>query len=156
MYQDGQRALQDKFDSRRLADRLEERMVQTELDEQDKAFIESQIMSSSRLPTRMAFPTARIKVGAPGFVRVLDPCTLAFPITTATACFCPSETCQEPARRSALHRLSGAQPVPRKRDATIDPNDPLLSEYPGAQMIVRVHVRGHSPTVALHPQDARR
>src|SRR5918912_749908 len=40
-YHDGMRALQDRFDSRRLADRLDERLARTSFTAEDRAFIES-------------------------------------------------------------------------------------------------------------------
>ena len=41
MYHDGNRDLQDRFDSRRIADRLEEKLTRTAFTDDDKAFIES-------------------------------------------------------------------------------------------------------------------
>ncbi len=40
-YHDGHRLLQDRFDTRRLADRIDERLVDDVIDAEDKAFIES-------------------------------------------------------------------------------------------------------------------
>ena len=40
VYHDGHRLLQDRFDTRKLADRIEERLVRDVIDESDKAFIE--------------------------------------------------------------------------------------------------------------------
>jgi hypothetical protein len=44
MYHEGSRALQEKFDSRRIADRLEEVTVHTEFTDDDKAFVERCLM----------------------------------------------------------------------------------------------------------------
>ena len=41
MYHDGNRRLQDRFDSRRISDRLEEKLTRVEFTSDDKAFIES-------------------------------------------------------------------------------------------------------------------
>ena len=41
MYHDGNRDLQDRFDSRRIADRLEEKLTRTTFTDDVKAFIES-------------------------------------------------------------------------------------------------------------------
>ena len=41
LYHEGNRHLQDAFDSRRLADRLEEVKVRDHIDDGDRAFIES-------------------------------------------------------------------------------------------------------------------
>ena len=39
-YHDGQRLLQDRFNTRRLADRIDERLVDDIIDANDKAFVE--------------------------------------------------------------------------------------------------------------------
>ena len=44
MYHEESRRLQDQFDTRRLADRLVERLVRPAFTEEDRAFIESQRM----------------------------------------------------------------------------------------------------------------
>jgi len=41
MYHDGNRRLQDQFDSRRISDRLEEKLTRTAFTVDDKTFIES-------------------------------------------------------------------------------------------------------------------
>jgi hypothetical protein len=41
MYHDGNRQLQDRFDSRRISDRLEEKLTHKEFTADDKAFIEA-------------------------------------------------------------------------------------------------------------------
>ncbi len=43
MYNDGSRELQDRFDSRRIADRLEDKLTRTVFSADDRAFIESVI-----------------------------------------------------------------------------------------------------------------
>ena len=43
MYHDGNRRLQDEFDSRRISDRLEEKLTRTAFTADDKAFIEGAI-----------------------------------------------------------------------------------------------------------------
>ena len=48
LYEEGQRHLQRRFDTERLADRLEERVFRTALSDDDKAFIERLNLFSSR------------------------------------------------------------------------------------------------------------
>jgi len=43
MYHDGNRRLQDEFDSRRIADKLEEKLTRTQFTADDKAFIEGSV-----------------------------------------------------------------------------------------------------------------
>lgn len=54
MYHEGNRELQDRFDTRRLADRIEDVLVHDTFTEHDRAFVEARDMSSSRRPTRTA------------------------------------------------------------------------------------------------------
>ncbi|HVN50783.1 MAG TPA: pyridoxamine 5'-phosphate oxidase family protein [Acidimicrobiales bacterium] len=79
MYHDGSRALQDRFDSRRLADRLEQLTVHDAFSEHDKAFVESADLFFLATADADGWPDVSHKGGLPGFVQVLDEKTLAFP-----------------------------------------------------------------------------
>jgi predicted pyridoxine 5'-phosphate oxidase superfamily flavin-nucleotide-binding protein len=78
-YHGGSRELQDEHDTRRLADRLLERKVHAEITEQDRAFIEALDCFFLATADELGRPTCSYKGGDPGFVRVLDERTLAFP-----------------------------------------------------------------------------
>src|SRR3954462_5873346 len=79
-YHDGSRELQDRFDTRRLADRLDERFVaRGTIDDDDRAFIEARDMFFLATADAEGRPQCSYKGGDPGFVRVLDPTTLRFP-----------------------------------------------------------------------------
>ena len=76
----GARRLQDRFDTRRLADRLDERFVQAPvIDDDDRAFIERMDMFFLATADADGRPQCSYKGGEPGFVRVLDEHTVAFP-----------------------------------------------------------------------------
>ncbi len=79
MYHEGNRRLQDRFDSRRISDRLEERLTHTAFTDDDQVFIEG--VSYFFLATADADgrPDCSFKGGMPGFVRVTGPSELAFP-----------------------------------------------------------------------------
>jgi predicted pyridoxine 5'-phosphate oxidase superfamily flavin-nucleotide-binding protein len=79
LYGTAHRALQDEFDSRRMADRIEMIAVKTEVDETAKSFIESRDMFFLSSIDHNGRPTVSYKGGDPGFVKVLDATTLAFP-----------------------------------------------------------------------------
>lgn len=79
IFQDSHRQLQDRFDSRRLADRIEERLLETRVSADAAAFIQSVSMFFIASVDARGFPTCSYKGGAPGFVRVLDPGTIVFP-----------------------------------------------------------------------------
>src|ERR687884_1147096 len=76
---DGNRRLQDRFDTRRLANRIDERLVDDVIDANDKAFIESLDMFFLATADDQGRPNCSYKGGEPGFVRVLDEHTVAFP-----------------------------------------------------------------------------
>lgn len=79
LYGDAHRALQDQFQSRALADRIEMIGVKTEIGEMEQAFIESRDMFFLSSIDHLGRPTVSYKGGTPGFVRVLSPTSLAFP-----------------------------------------------------------------------------
>ena len=79
LYHDGNRALQDRFDTRRLADRIEERLDRDTFDEGDRAFVERMTMFFLATADEDGTPQCSYKGGDPGFVRVVDEHTLAFP-----------------------------------------------------------------------------
>src|SRR6185295_14939702 len=79
MYHDASRQLQDRFDTRRLADRLAEKLSRTAFTDEDRAFVASQSMFFFATADADGWPECSYKGGVPGFVRVLDAQTLAFP-----------------------------------------------------------------------------
>ena len=79
MYHEGNRQLQDAFDSRRISDRLEEKLTRSAFTADDKAFIESAIYFFVATADADGRPDCSFKGGAPGFVRVTAPDELAFP-----------------------------------------------------------------------------
>jgi len=78
-YSPESRALQDRFDSRRLADRLADVKVHTRFSEADREFIEGRDMFFLATVDLNGHPTCSYKGGDPGFVTVLDETSLAFP-----------------------------------------------------------------------------
>ena len=79
MFHDGNRRLQDQFDSRRIADRLVERLTHVEFSEQDRAFIEGAMFFLLATADDRGRPDCSFKGGMPGFVRIVGPGELAFP-----------------------------------------------------------------------------
>jgi len=79
LYGPQHRELQDRFASRPMADRIELIAAKTELDDTARAFIESRDMFFLSSVDHHGRPTVSYKGGDPGFVRVLDAKTLAFP-----------------------------------------------------------------------------
>jgi predicted pyridoxine 5'-phosphate oxidase superfamily flavin-nucleotide-binding protein len=141
-YHRGSRELQDRFDTRRLADRIDERLVDDTIDAQDKAFIESCDMLFLATADADGRPNCSYKGGDPGFVRVLDDHTVAFPnydgngmfLTFGNALVNPSVGLLFISfERQRRLRLNG--------EASLHHDDELLASYPEAQFIVRVRAR---------------
>ncbi len=141
-YHDGSRRLQDGFDTRRIADRLDERFVQRgTIDADDKAFIERLDMFFLATADAEGRPQCSYKGGDPGFVRVLDERTVAFPNYDGNGMYLSmGNVLVNPqvgmlfidfvSERPSRLRLNGV--------ASIDRADPLLGSWPGAQFVVRV------------------
>jgi uncharacterized protein len=79
MYHPGQRELQDRFASRALADRLEEKTRRERFTESDKAFVEASPFFFLATADAEGRPDCSFKGGAPGFVRIAAPDLLIFP-----------------------------------------------------------------------------
>ena len=79
MYHAGSRAVQDRFNSRRIADRLEQVTVHDELSGSDTEFIRGASMFFLATTDADGWPDCSYKGGLPGFVTVKDARTLAFP-----------------------------------------------------------------------------
>ncbi|MEA3020613.1 MAG: uncharacterized protein QOI47_2137 [Actinomycetota bacterium] len=78
-YNDGMRSMQDRFDTRRLADRLDEVTYHHTFWDGDRSFIESAAMFFLATADADGHPDVSYKGGMPGFVHVVDEHTLAFP-----------------------------------------------------------------------------
>jgi uncharacterized protein len=156
IYQDSQRTLQDQFDSRRLADRIEERLRKAELSAEATDFIQSLPMFFLSTVDDRGYPTCSYKGGAPGFVKVLDSKTLVFPSYNGNGMFLSTGNIVSSPKVGLLF-ISFEKPN-RLRvhgDASIDMNDPLLPDFPGAELIVRVAVHEVFPNCPryIHPHE---
>lgn len=69
LYGAQQRALQDRFDTRRIADKIEALAIHPELGDMEKAFIESRDMFWLSTIDEQGRPTVSYKGGDPGFVK---------------------------------------------------------------------------------------
>jgi len=140
IYNDGSRSLQVRFDTVRLADRIEERSFEdATIDESDLAFIEGADMFFLATADGDGRPQCSYKGGEPGFVRVLDERTIAFPSYDGNGLYLSlGNALVNPHvgllfidfERRRRMRLNGI--------ASVDMDDPLLAEYPEAQLVVRV------------------
>lgn len=146
LFHDGNRALQDEFGSRALADRLEERS-RTAFTADDKTFIEGCIYFFLATADTNGHPDCSFKGGAPGFVRVTGPSELAFPDYDGNGMFKSlGNLAVNPHVGLLFIAMHGTQRRLRVNgEARISRDDPLLKDTPGAQMIVRVAARAIFP-----------
>ena len=140
-YHDEQRAMQDAFGSRALADRLAAR-ARREFTADDRGFIEEAIYFFVATADAAGRPDCSFKGGPAGFVRVTGPAELAFPDYDGNGMFKSLGNLGANPHVGllfiALHgrprrlRVNGRAGVARE--------DPLRAAMPGAQLVVRVAV----------------
>lgn len=138
-FNDGSRGYQDRFDTRRLADRIDERLVRDWIDDDDRAFVERCDMLFLATADAEGRPQCSYKGGEPGFVRVVDEHTIAFPNYDGNGMFLSAGNALvnphvgllfisfEERKRMRLNGLA----------EHVD-DDPLLAEFPEAQFLWRV------------------
>jgi predicted pyridoxine 5'-phosphate oxidase superfamily flavin-nucleotide-binding protein len=138
-YHEGSRRLQDRFDTRRLADRIDEKLVRDTIDDDDRAFIEARDMFFLATADEHGRPQCSYKGGAPGFVRVVDERTIAFPIYDGNGMYLSvGNALVNPHVGLLFIDFEGRKRMRLNGIASIDDADPLLPDYPEAQLVVRV------------------
>jgi predicted pyridoxine 5'-phosphate oxidase superfamily flavin-nucleotide-binding protein len=156
MYHEGNRALQDRFDTRRLADRIESYLVHEMFTPKDKAYIESRDMFFLATADDLGRPTVSYKGGDPGFVRVIDDRTLAFPSYNGNGMYLSmGNLLENPSVGILFVDFQGRDRMRVNGDASIDFDDELASRWPEAQFVVRVRAREIFPNCPryLHRYD---
>jgi len=135
------RELQERFDTRRLADRIEQRLVTDSLSQSDCAFIAARDMFFLATTDEHGQPACSYKGGDPGFVRVVDARTLVFPNYDGNGMFLSMGNVLSTHKVGMLFidfetpkrlRVSG--------EAELSSDPALLGEFPEAQFVVRVSV----------------
>lgn len=140
-YHGAQRAMQDRFDTRRLADRLAESTAEV-IGPSHRAFIEARDMFFIASADEQGWPQVSYKGGEPGFVRVVDDRTLAFPSYNGNGMFLTVGNLMVNARVGLLFiDFEGGSRLRMVGEASIDLDDPLVAAYPGAELVVRVAAR---------------
>src|SRR5688572_16101257 len=138
LYGDGARQLQDQFDARRLADRVE-RLRHDTLTDDDRRFIESLDMFFLATVDAKGHANCSYKGGEPGFVRVVDETTLAFPSRNGNGMYLSLGAILETGEVGLLFiDFMGRSRLRVNGTATIDQHDPLKSTWPEAELVVRV------------------
>jgi predicted pyridoxine 5'-phosphate oxidase superfamily flavin-nucleotide-binding protein len=142
LYHEGSRRLQDRFDTRRLADRLESVKVRSTIDDGDRAFIESMDMFFIATADERGRPNCSYKGGEPGFVRVLDERTIAFPGYDGNGMFVSfGNVLVNPEVGLLFISFELRRRLRLNGTASVDPDDELVATWPGAMFVVRVRAR---------------
>lgn len=135
------RALQDEHDTRKLADLWQQMLIHGELAPEEQGFIASRDYFFLSTVDATGWPTVSYKGGPAGFVRVLDPRTIAFPGYDGNGMFLSAGNVAENAKVGLLfidfetpHRLrvQGEGEVVRSGE--------LVESFPGAAYAVKVRI----------------
>ena len=142
MFHEGNRRLQDQFESRRISDRLES-FSRTQFTPDDQAFIESAPYFFLATGDAEGRPDCSFKGGMPGFVRVTGPSELAFPDYDGNGMFKSLGNILVNAEIGMLFIAMHGKPQRLRINgtATVSRDDPLLAMTVGAQLMVRVSAR---------------
>jgi uncharacterized protein len=139
MYHDGMRRLQDIRETRQLADRLEQVTCHAAFTAEDRAFIEGCAMFFVASADAHGRPDCSYKGGMPGFVRVLDDTTLAFPDYDGNGMYRSlGNMLVNPSVGLLFLDFETTRRIRVNGVATVDENDPLRADHPEAAFIVRV------------------
>lgn len=146
LYHRGNRELQDEFQSRSIADRLEQVTTRRLFTEGDREFIESRLFFFLATADEQARADCSFKGGASGFIRVSAPDELVFPDYDGNGMF---KSLGNIAVNPHVGLLFLDFEKPRRLrvngTAVIHRDDPLLANTIGAQLIVRVKARAIFP-----------
>ena len=145
-YHDQMRMLQDRYEGRAVADRLEEHRMHNRFTEDDRRIIETApfffLATSSATCVDCSF-----KGGAPGFVQVLNDTELAWPVFDGIRMYRSLGIIAESGRVGLLflrfdgQRFDGSAARMRVNGrASVDSSSEALAGLPGAKRLVRVAV----------------
>lgn len=146
LYHDGSRSLQDAFQSRRIADRLEQVTTRTAFTPSDAAFIEGAMLFFLATADAEGRPDVSHKGGPPGFVRVTGPSELAFPDYDGNGMFKSlGNITVNPHVGLLFIDFERPRRLRVNGTASVSRDDPLIKTTVGAQMIVRVSAQAIFP-----------
>lgn len=139
MYHDGMRQLQDARETRALADRLQQVTFRRQFTQEDRDFIQRCPMVFVATADANGHPDCSYKGGLPGFVRVLDDQTLAFPDYDGNGMYRTWGNCLVNPHIGLLFiDFEGSKRIRVNGTAQVREDDPLRGEFPGSVLIVKV------------------
>lgn len=141
LYGDQHLAMQDQFGTPKLAERLDQMIVLSEIDDSHKGFIETRDLFFLTTVDHRGYPTCSYKGGTAGFIKVIDNKTIAFPSYDGNGMFLSMGNITANNKVGLLFiDFETPHRVRVHGNASIDKNDPLLSEFHSAELIVRISV----------------
>jgi hypothetical protein len=147
MFNEGNRKLQDQFDSRRIADRLEEKLTRQAFTDGDRTFIQSVPFFFLATSDDKGRADCSFKGGLPGFVQVTGDSELAFPDYDGNGMFKSLGNILLNPEIGLLFIDMGDKPRRLRVNgrASVRRDDPQIARFAGAQLLVRVAVRAIFP-----------
>jgi predicted pyridoxine 5'-phosphate oxidase superfamily flavin-nucleotide-binding protein len=138
-YHEGMRTLQDQRDTRRIADRLTEVVLRHAFTDEDRAFIERCPMFFIATADAEGRPDCSYKGGLPGFVRVVDATTLAFPDYDGNGMYRSWGNVRVNPHVGLLFvDFENPKRIRVNGTASVSAEDPLLASFDGAVFVVRI------------------
>lgn len=156
-YHAGMRALQDRFDTRRLADRLDERLGRQVFSDEDRLFLQSRTLFFLSTADAGGRPDCSYKGGEPGFVHITGPDEIEFPSYDGNGQFRSlGNIVANPAVGLLFIDFESPRRLRVNGDATLLDDAQSLSRHHGAQLVVRVRARRIFPNCPryIHPSQA--
>lgn len=139
MYHEGMRQLQDARETRALADRLRQVTLRSEFTEEDRSFLQRASMVFVATADANGHPDCSYKGGLPGFVRVLDERSLAFPDYDGNGMYRSwGNVLVNPHVGLLFLDFEEGKRIRVNGSAEVRADDPLRAEFPGSVLIVRV------------------
>ena len=136
-----QRALQQQFESVKLADTVVAAIVRDEIEEPHVPFIESRDFFFLSTVSVEGEPTVSYKGGPVGLVRVLDSKTIIFPSYDGNGMFKSLGNIKAASKIGMLFiDMETPNRIRVQGEAHLLKDAPELAHYPGANMMVRVDV----------------
>ncbi len=139
MYHDGMRNFQDIFETRTLADRLEKVRHGKTFDDYSRKMMERSTFFFLATTDADGWPECSYKGGPAGFVRVVDDHKLAFPSYDGNGMYRSLGNIHVNPKVGLLF-IDFERPKRLRVNGTasVHLDDPLLAEFVGAQLIVRI------------------
>lgn len=141
LYGDQHRALQDRFQSRAMADRIEQIALKTEVGDEERAFIESRDFFFLTTVNEKGQPTVSYKGGNPGFVKIVDAQTIMFPSYDGNGMYLSMGNISANPQVGFLF-IDFERPFRLRAQGTAEVSDApeLLAQYKEAELVVRVAI----------------